>query len=281
MDKEWKKIVSAIRRKVIKPIKESNKENIKKIKNNKKINHQETIGLLLQAYETLNNAENNLNSFRIVDACVLMRSAFEYIAMGIVIQFDEDTFNEFKKLGLEERDKTRIIKILDKLKKNMNEISNNFYSEISQTKKEELLQEMYNKLCNFTHSSIVVSTIVEIEDNNEKKILRLSLLQSLYFLESLLFFSLKYFMDDESHYIEWENVWLASLLTNAKVGLISKNNNINFSKYDDFLYYKENKEYMNKNKKTKEKTKKQYNEISNYIKDNTDDFAELLKKFLS
>ena len=281
MDKEWKKIVSAIRRKVIKPIKESNKENIKKIKNNKKINHQETTGLLLQAYETLNNAENNLNSFRIVDACVLMRSAFEYIAMGIVIQFDEDTFNEFKKLGLEERDKTRIIKILDKLKKNMNEISNNFYSEISQTKKEELLQEMYNKLCNFTHSSIVVSTIVEIEDNNEKKILRLSLLQSLYFLESLLFFSLKYFMDDESHYIEWENVWLASLLTNAKVGLISKNNNINFSKYDDFLYYTENKEYMNKNKKTKEKTKKQYNEISNYIKDNTDDFAELLKKFLS
>ena len=85
---------------------------------------------------------------------------------------------------------------------------------------------MYNKLCNFTHSSIVVSTIVEIEDNNEKKILRLSLLQSLYFLESLLFFSLKYFMDDDSHYIEWENVWLASLLTNAKVGLISKNNNI-------------------------------------------------------
>ena len=116
MDKEWKKIVNAIKRKVIKPIKDGNKENIKKIKNNKKINHQETIGLLLQAYETLNNTEKNLNNYRIVDACVLMRFAFEYIAMGMVIQFDEETFSEFKKLGLEERDKTRIIKILGMLK---------------------------------------------------------------------------------------------------------------------------------------------------------------------
>lgn len=247
MDKDWKRIVNAIKRKVIKPIKEGNKENIKKIKNNQMINHQETTGLLLQAYETLNNADNNLNSFRIVDSCVLMRSAFEYITMGMVIQFDEDTFDEFKKLGLEKRNKTRVIKILNILKKHMNEISNNFYSEISQKNKGELLQEMYDKLCNFTHSSLIVSTIVEIGDGNEKEILRLSLLQSLYFLESLLFFSLKYFTGDKKHYIEWENVWLSSLLTNAKVGFISKNNDINFLKYDEFLYYKENEEYLNKN----------------------------------
>lgn len=281
MDKNWKKIVSAIKRKVIKPIKDGNKENIKRIKNNKKINHQETIGLLLQTYETLNNAENNLNNYRIVDACVLMRSAFEYIAMGMVIQFDEDTFAEFKKLGLEERDKTRIIKILNMLKKHMNEISNNFYSEISQKNKGELLQEMYDKLCNFTHSSLIVSTIVEIDDDNEKKILRLSLLQSLYFLESLLFFSLKYFTGDDKHYIEWENVWLSSLLTNAKLGYIARINNIDFSRYDDFLYYKENEDYLNKNKKSKEKTRMQYNEISNYIKDNTDNFTEILKRFMN
>lgn len=281
MDKDWKKIVSAIKRKMIKPIKEGNKENIKKISNNNKIKHQETTGLLLQAYETLNNAEINLNNYKIVDSCVLMRSAFEYITMGMVIQFDEDTFNEFKKLGLEERNKTRIIKILDLLKKHMNEISSNFYSEISQKNKGELLQEMYNKLCNFTHSSLIVSTIVEISDDNEKEILRLSLLQSLYFLESLLFFSLKYFTGDDKHYIEWENVWLSSLLTNAKVGHIAKINNIDFSRYDDFLYYKENEEYLNKNKKSKEKTRMQYNEISNYIKDNTEDFTGLLKRFLS
>ena len=281
MDKDWKRIVNAIKRKVIKPIKEGNKENIKKIKNNQMINHQETTGLLLQAYETLNNAETNLNNYKIVDSCVLMRSAFEYITMGMVIQFDEDTFDEFKKLGLEERNKTRIIKILDLLKKHMNEISSNFYSEISQKNKGELLQEMYNKLCNFTHSSLIVSTIVEIADDNEKEILRLSLLQSLYFLESLLFFSLKYFTGDDKHYIEWENVWLSSLLTNAKVGHIARINNIDFLRYDDFLYYKENEDYLNKNKKSKEKTRMQYNEISEYIKGNTEDFTMILKRFLS
>ena len=281
MDKDWKIIVNAIKRKVIKPIKDGNKENIKKIKNNKMINHQETAGLLLQAYETLNNAEINLNSYRIVDSCVLMRSAFEYITMGMVIQFDEDTFNEFKKLGLEERDKTRIIKILDLLKKHMNEISNNFYSEISQKDKKELLKDMYDKLCNFTHSSLIVSTIVEINNNNEKEILRLSLLQSLYFLESLLFFSLKYFTVDGRHYIEWENVWMSSLLTTVKVGHIARINNIDFSKYDDFLYYKENTEYLNKNKKSKEKRKMQYNEISDFVQNNTKDFTEIYNRFIS
>lgn len=280
MDKEWKKIVNAIKRKVIKPIKDGNKENIKKIKNNKKINHQETIGLLLQAYETLNNTEKNLNNYRIVDACVLMRSAFEYIAMGMVIQFDEETFSEFKKLGLEERDKTRIIKILGMLKKHMNEISDNFYSEISQTQKEELLQDIYNKLCNFTHSSLIVSTIVEIENGYEKEMIRLLLLQSLYFLESLLFFTLKYFTEDDTHYIKWENVWLSSLLTNVKVGKIARINNIDFSKYDEFLYYKENEEFLSKNKKLKEKRKQQYNELSGYIHDN-DDFTEIYNKFIS
>ncbi len=281
MEEHWKLIVKAIKRKVIKPINAGNDLNIKKIKNNENIVHHETAGLLLQAYKTLNNAEININNYRIVDSCILMRAAFEYIAMGIVIQFDNDTFDEFKKLGLEDRDKTRIVKIFNLLRKYMNEISNDFYKEISQTLKKELLSEIYDKLCNFTHSSLIVSTIVEIDDENEKEILRLSLFQTLYFLKTLLFFSLKYFTGDNKHYIDWEDVWFAALLTNAKVGNISRKNDIYFSKYDDFFYYNENEEYLNKNSKKSEKVKVQYNEISNLIKDYNEEFIHKLNRFLS
>lgn len=281
MENEWKFVVKAIKRKIIKPIKNGNDSNIMKIKNNKHIVHSETSSLLMQAYKTLNNAEVNINSYRIVDACILMRSAFEYITMGMVIQFDEDTFNEFKILGLEDRDKTKILRIQYLFRKHMNEISNDFYKELSRANKKELLKEIYDKLCNYTHSSLIVCTITNIDNIYEKEILRLSLLQSLYFLESLLFFSLKYFTGDTAHFIEWEDIWFAELFTHIKIGHIARVNNIDFKKYDDFFYYDDNEDYLNKNTIKNSKIKEQYNEFGNYIHDNSEVFNQMLKRFLS
>ena len=102
-----------------------------------------------------------------------------------------------------------------------------------------------------------------------------------YLVLCLLFLSLKYFTGDNKHYIDWEDVWFAALLTNAKVGNISRKNDIYFSKYDDFFYYNENEEYLNKNSKKSEKVKAQYNEISNLIKDYNEEFIQKLNRFLS
>ena len=85
--------------------------NIKKLNSERRVKHDETIGLLSQANDTLLNAESCIIQFRLVDSNTLLRASFEYMMMAMIIQFDESTYEEFTKLGLVERDKTRICEL--------------------------------------------------------------------------------------------------------------------------------------------------------------------------
>ena len=82
-------IDQAINKRFIKPLNENCKEGIKKL-HKSKLKHMETIGLLTQAFNTINNSENNLKKYNFVDACTLLRASLEYMIMAYMIEDDEE-----------------------------------------------------------------------------------------------------------------------------------------------------------------------------------------------
>ena len=274
-----KTINRAINRKFHRPLKDGCIYNIPKLDNEKRVKHNETISLLKQAHETLINVEYNLNIYNLVDANTLLRSSFEYIMMAMMIQFDENVYNEFTTLGIE-RDKTRVCEIIDKFRTHMNEISETAFKDINRKEKLSMLTELYDKLCNFTHSTLIVSTMIEINSKKEKEIFQLLMYQNYYFLKLLLFLCLKYFTNDNKHYLELRNVGFTYLFLMVNINNKLKEYKIDFSKYNDLLYYDKNDKYLENDKKSMEKLSFELNELKIAIEENRDIFIKELLEFL-
>ena len=272
-------IDKAIKRKFIKPLNDGCKHNINKLNNKRRVKHSETISLLTQAHETLLNVNDNLNSSRLVDANILLRSAFEYIMMGMMIQFDNKVYDEFITFGIE-RDKTRVCEIIDKFRTHMNEICSEIYQNINRKEKLKILTELYDKMCNFTHSTLIVSIMIEIKSPKEKEIFKMLIKQNYYFLKILLFNCLKYFASDKKHYLELQNIGFTYKFMMVEVNSKIKESNIDFSKYNDLLYYDRNAEYFEKNKKESIKIKEELMELGKDIKSNEEIFIEELTMFI-
>lgn len=243
--------------------------------------YKETISLLTQAYNTLNNIEYLLKTGSLVDANSLLRSSFEYILVGMMLQFEDNVFSEFINLSIDDektRDYTKIQKLINKFKTHLNEISSELFKELNREEKGDMLTDLYDKLCKFTHSSLFVTTIVEIKNNDDKEILKMLNYQNFYFIKVLLFCCLKYFTNDKEHYLYEENMAFSILLYYFQVSVKLKNSELTFEKYNDFLYRNENEKYFNKNEKYKEKIKE--NIIS--LKEDIDNekFIESLNNFL-
>lgn len=269
----------AIKRKFIRPLNDGCKYNVNKLNNEQRVKHNETISLLTQANETLMNVDYNLKNYKLVDASTLLRSSFEYIMMAMMIQFDDRVYNEFITLGIE-RDKTRVCEIIDKFRTHMNEICSDMYQDLNRKEKLEMLTELYDKMCNFTHSTPIVSTMIEVKSSKEKEIFKLLMYQNYYFLKILLFHCLKYFTSDNSHYLELRSISFTYMFMLVEINNKIKRYNIDFSKYNDLLYYDRNVEYFEKNKKESKKINDELIELSEDIKNNEDIFIEELKMFL-
>lgn len=274
-----KTINRAINRKFHRPLKDGCIYNVLKLDNEKRAKHNETISLLKQAHETLINVEYNLNIYNLVDANTLLRSSFEYIMMAMMIQFDENVYNEFTTLGIE-RDKTRVCEIIDKFRTHMNEISETAFKDINRKEKLSMLTELYDKLCNFTHSTLIVSTMIEIKSKKEKEIFQLLMYQNYYFLKLLLFLCLKYFTNDNKHYLELRNIGFTYLFLMVNINNKLKEFKINFSKYNDLLYYDKNDKYFENDKKSMEKLSFELNELKIAIEENRNIFIKELLEFL-
>ena len=212
-----KTINNAINRKFIRPLKDGCIYNVSKLANEKRTKHHETVSLLKQAHKTLINVDYNLKSYNLVDANTLLRASFEYIMMSMMIQFDENVYNEFTTLGIE-RDRTRVCEIIDKFRTHMNKISEIAFKDINRKEKLLMLTELYDKMCNFTHSTLIVSTVIEINSPKEKEIFQLLIYQNYYFLKMLLFLCLKYFTNDNKHYLELRSVGFTFIFFLANIG---------------------------------------------------------------
>lgn len=199
--------------------------------------------------------------------------------MAMMIQFDENVYNEFTTLGIE-RDKTRVCEIIDKFRTHVNKISETVFKDINRKEKLSMLTELYDKLCNFTHSTLIVSTMIEVNSKKEKEIFRLLMCQNYYFLKMLLFLCLKYFTNDNKHYLELRNVGFTYLFLMVNINSKLEQYKIDFSKYSDLLYYDKNDKYFERDKKNMEKLSFELNELKTAIQENSDSFVEELLEFL-
>ena len=199
--------------------------------------------------------------------------------MAMVIQFDEETYKEFVKIGIQ-RDKTRVCKLFSKFRTYMNEISEQAFKGINRSEKLFMLTDFYDKMCNYTHSTLIVSTMIEIKNQKEKEALGMIVYQNYYFVKILLFLCLKYFTKDNKHYLELQNIGFTYLFLTAKITKKIKNNNIDFTKYNDFLYVDENIEYFEKNQKEVQKFSSGLNELKDIINENQIEFSNELLEFL-
>lgn len=249
------------------------------------IKHREALGLLLQSSNTLENADMNLKKYNFVDANSLLRSAFEYMIMAIMIEFDEEVFNEFVVLSNNDIKLTRkytiINTLLYKFAKHLKKISPTLFQDITNKEREKLVVDLYDLLCKYAHASIVVSIFKEIKSDKEKEVLRLFMSYNLYFIKLILLDCMRYLNEDKKNYIDEETIGFCIVLNMIKMLNIIQSNKINFKKFKSLLYYDSiNSEFYKRTIKSIEMIKKENEKDIIEITKNIDIVWKVLNDFL-
>lgn len=264
----------------IKPMRKYIKKYLKNISVNDSISI-ETINLLQQANNTINNVYKLLRKKDLVDSATLMRSCMEKIMMSMMIYFDsKNTFEEFKDLEkCGKTNNTRPTAILKNFKFKLKEVNSILFEEFEDDKLQLLLEETYEKLCLYTHSSIVVSMMIEVNRNKDEDLFILYFYQIAYFLEILIYCSLKYLVNDKEDHIDVFCIFMGFVLLCSKVDK-NKLTEDYTNKYKEYLHWEINEHFSDKYKAILDETyinllnlQQEINEnqdiIQNYINDLT------------
>lgn len=237
----------------------------------------ETINLLYQANNTINNVYKTLRRNNIVDSATLMRSCMEKVMMSMMIYFDPiDTYEEFKSLEKCGRSKnTRPTVILNNFKFKLKEISPILFEEFNKEELQLLLEDTYEKLCLYTHSSIVVSMMIEVNRNKDEDLFILYFYQTAYFLEILIYCSLKYLVNDKKNHIDVFCVFMGFVLLCSKVDK-SKLTEDYTNKYKEYLHWKINAHFTDKYKDIVKKLK---TDLSNLQQEMTEN-KEIIENYI-
>ena len=273
-----------IKIKFIEPLEKSCENSLKRLKT-AKVKHIESIRLITQAYKTIKNSENNLNKYNFADSYTLLRASLEYIVMSYMIEVEEKTYNEFLILSNNdiklERKYTVINTLLQKFGKRLNQISNDLFADTTVKQREKIMIDLYDILCKYTHASIVVSTFNEIEDKNERKVVKLILSYNLYLIKLILLDCLKFFNNDDKEYIEEKTIGLSLFLSIIKLVNLIQANNVKFDKIKQFFYYDTiNSEFYTYYKEGLEKIKKEISESIVEFKGKENKINQIFEEFM-
>lgn len=169
---------------------------------------QETRNLLIQAYKSLNNAEKLFERNELTDVMTLLRSCFENVIMGMMIMFDINTYIEFKKVDLQpsERKYTKPETLRNKFRKKIKIINKEVFGKVGTKKIGALLDDLYNKMSLYTHSSIVASLMIEVKKNNDEDIFAIFIKHYIYFMKILLHDCLKYTINSDKMELEYSYI---------------------------------------------------------------------------
>lgn len=263
------------------PLRRTNKKYLKKLNQYKSDVAIETINLLHQANNTILNVNKLLKQGEIVDSATLMRSSMEKIMMAMMIYFDKDnTYEEFKNLKLcGKTDNTRPTKVLENFKLKIKEINPFVFNDFEDEDLSILLDEMYEKLCLYTHSSIVVSMMIEVNKNNDENLFIAFFYQMVDFLELLLYCCLKYLCKDEKDHIDMICLVLGWGLNFVKIDKEKlKPDYIN--KYKEYLYWDINSHFNDKYNDILGKIKIDSKELNKDINNNKEKINEYFTNLL-
>lgn len=249
----------------------------KEIDNDKQFKRPETINLLNQTRKTLKNVHKFINIKEVVDANSLLRSAFENLIMGMMINENENTYKEFINLSIDDKTRqyTKPQKLRNDFRKVLRKLDGDLFMKMSNRNLKDMLDEFYDKMCLFTHSTIVVNAMIEIEKDDDLDIYVIALKQNVYFVEMLLYLCLKYLCNYKKDPIDSTYVvlgWyvLISDVPKEKV-TPEKMERLNKLLYADF-----NREYLEKNKENVDFLTEEVKKLQEDIQKNPTGFVELL-----
>ncbi len=274
------KLEKSVKNNFIIPLRKANKKNIKLLYKNSDI-RRETINLLNQSLISIKNIHYLIRKKSLVDANTLLRSCFENIVMAMMIYFDEDTYNEFKILGLkdEDREYTNLSKLRNGLKKKLKTISPEMFSDMNNRTIGHLLKEFYDKLCLYTHSTLIVSTMIEVGINSDEDLFISINKVNVYFLEILIYVCLKYLSKNEEITIDTTYILFGMFLMLSKIDK-DKYSEEYMKRYNDLLHLDINGEYFKKNTRDIIEIQKMTKEVNQAIEDNPVGLVNLLTELL-
>lgn len=241
-------MLKQVNKNFIKIMRKSIKNNLLRL--NKNVNlKKETVNLLIQSNSTLKNVHYLVKQKSIVDANNLLRSSFENLIMAMMINRDENVYNEFINLNI--NDQTRCNAKPQTLRNNfrkvLKDLNCDIFNEISNTKLKSMLDEFYDKLCFFTHSTLIVNAMVELEKDESLSIYIFAIKQNAYFLELLIYLCLKYLNKSNEKMIDTSYIVLGYVLLLSDVNKQELNKE-NLDRLNLLLYSDINNKYFEKNK---------------------------------
>ena len=242
---------------------------------------RESCNLLNQSYMTIKNVQKLVKSNSLVDSNTLIRSAFENLVMGMMIYLDSNVYEEFKKLGLkdEERVYTKQQKLRNLFKVKLKMIDKDMFGDMSNRQIQKLLDEYYDKLCLFTHSTLVVNEMVEGILNNDEDLFLMIAKQNMYFLEVLLNCCLRYITNDNSDSIRYEYMFVGWFILVSDINM-KKYTKEYLSKYSTLLYEDINEDYLNKSNNDLKQLQEEMKKLNIVIKENPISVVKFLESFL-
>ena len=251
------------------------------LENNRDVKRVETINLLKQTKKTIKNVYKFINSKDIVDANILLRAAFENLIMGMMINESEDTYKEFINLSIDEktRNHTKPQKLRNNFRKILRKLDGDFFIEMSNKNLKDLLDEVYDKMCLFTHSTILVNAIVEIEKDNDLDFYVVALKQNAYFVEFLLYLCLKKLCNYKKEPIDIIYMLLGWYVIISDVPKEQATPE-KIEKLNKLLYSDYNKEYVEKNKENVDFLTEEFRKLQEDIQKNPEGFIKLLESIV-
>ena len=132
---------------------------------------------------------------------------------------------------------------------------------------QSLLEETYEKLCLYTHSSIVVSMMIEVNKNNDEELFALYFYLIAYFLEILIYSSLIYLTNDNKDHIDAFCIFMGFILLCSRVDK-NKLTEDYTNKYKDYLHWEINEHFTDKYKDEVEKLKNDWSNLQQEINEN-------------
>jgi hypothetical protein len=209
---------------------------------------RESINLLKQSKCTLKNVYKMIDKKSIVDANTLLRSSFENLVMAMMISSDKNTYNEFINLSTDDqsRNYTKPQKLRNNFRKILKQLDGSLFEDISSKKLKSILDDFYDKLSMYTHSTLIVNIMVELETTNNLDLYIFSLKQNTMILEILLYLCLRYLAGAKSVKLNTNFIAIEYLILLSDIDKNQVNKEM-ITKLQSLLHINVNQDYINNN----------------------------------
>lgn len=165
------------------------------------------------------------------------------------------------------------------LKTKLKAISPEMFSDMNNRKIGHLLKEFYDKLCLYTHSTLVVNAMIEVGINNDEDLFVSINKVNVYFLEILVYVCLKYLSKNEEISIDTTYILFGMFLMLSKIDK-DKYSEEYLKRYNDLLHPDINGKYFKKNTQDIIGIQKMTKEVNQAIEDNPVGIVNLLIELL-